>query len=114
LAAAFSRYTPLVQGIIVSWNPGAQRLKGYSAEEVLGRHFSIFYPPEDAAKPETELQIARTQGKYAEEGWRLRKDGTRFVASVVITAIRDGEGRLRGFSKVCFVVCSFDGICVFF
>ena len=89
-------------GKIVTWNEGAQRIKGYSADEIIGRHFSIFYPPEDARnrKPDWELEIARREGRYMEEGWRLRKDGTRFWASVVITALRDQTGRLRGFGKV--------------
>jgi PAS domain S-box-containing protein len=70
--------------------------------EILGRHFSIFYPPEDVAagKPATELQIALSEGRYAEEGWRVTKTGTRFWASVVITAVRSPSGELRGFAKV--------------
>ncbi len=90
------------EGVISSWNTGAQRIKGYSAAEIIGRHFSIFYPPEDIAdgKPARELVIAEREGKYEEEGWRLRKDGTRFWASVVITALKDETGQLRGFGKV--------------
>ncbi|HNP72260.1 MAG TPA: ATP-binding protein [Kouleothrix sp.] len=89
-------------GIIVSWNTGAQLIKGYSAAEIIGKHFSIFYPPEDIAddKPARELLIASTQGRYEEEGWRLRKDGSRFWANVIITALHDADGRLRGFGKV--------------
>jgi PAS domain S-box-containing protein len=89
-------------GVIASWNEGAQRIKGYRADEIIGRHFSVFYPVEDTKnrKPEWELEIARREGRYAEEGWRLRKDGSRFWASVVITALRDETGRLRGFGKV--------------
>ena len=89
-------------GKIVTWNDGAQRIKGYAADEVIGRHFSIFYPPEDARnrKPDWELETAKREGHYMEEGWRLRKDGTRFWASVVITALRDQTGHLRGFGKV--------------
>ena len=89
-------------GVIASWNEGAERIKGYRADEIVGRHFSIFYPLEDTRnrKPEWELEVARREGRYAEEGWRLRKDGTRFWASVVITALRDETGRLRGFGKV--------------
>ena len=89
-------------GRISSWNPGAARIKGYRADEILGRHFSVFYPPEDvkADKPARELVIARAEGKYEEEGWRIRKDGSRFWANVLITALRDSEGRLRGFAKV--------------
>lgn len=89
-------------GVISSWNVGAQRINGYDADEIVGRHFSIFYPPDDiaAGKPERELVIAEREGKYEEEGWRLRKDGSRFWASVVITALKDEMGSLRGFGKV--------------
>ena len=90
------------QGYITSWNAGAQRLKGYSADEVIGNHFSIFYPPELVAKghPQHELEIAEAEGRYEEEGWRIRKDGTKFWANVVITALRDNKGDLTGFAKV--------------
>ncbi|MFF4615464.1 PAS domain-containing sensor histidine kinase [Nonomuraea jabiensis] len=90
------------RGRIVSWNAGAQRIKGYAAEEIIGTHFSVFYPPEDiaAGKPFTGLEAAAADGRWGEEGWRVRKDGTRFWASVVITALRDGRGELRGFGKV--------------
>ena len=89
-------------GRIASWNLGAQRIKGYLEGEVIGRHFSIFYPPEDVARghPQRELEIAQAEGVYEEEGWRVRKDGTTFYAHVVITAVRDEEGRLRGYGKV--------------
>ena len=89
-------------GHIESWNEGARRIKGYSQEEILGQHFSIFYPPEDVerGKPERELREAEAKGVYEEEGWRVRKDGSRFWASVLITALRDEAGQLRGFSKV--------------
>ncbi len=89
-------------GTIVTWNEGAQRIKGYTADEIIGRHFSIFYPPDDVRndKPGWELEVAKREGRYEEEAWRLRKDGTRFWASVVITALRDETGRLRGFGKV--------------
>jgi PAS domain S-box-containing protein len=89
-------------GRIVSWNPGAERIKQYRAEEIIGQHFDRFYPEEDlkARKPEMELRVAASEGKYEEEGWRLRKDGTRFWANVLITALRDEAGNLRGFSKV--------------
>jgi PAS domain S-box-containing protein len=89
-------------GLVTSWNQGAERIKGYRAEEIIGRHFSIFYPPEDlvAGKPDRELRVARREGRYEEEGWRLRKDGSRFWASVLITALYDDAGRLRGFAKV--------------
>jgi PAS domain S-box-containing protein len=89
-------------GHIVSWNPGAQRIKQYQAEEIIGEHFSRFYPMEDvqAGKPEQELRVAATEGRYEEEGWKLRKDGSRFWANVIITALRDQAGSLRGFSKI--------------
>src|SRR5262245_16768269 len=89
-------------GHIVSWNSGAQLIKGYTAAEIIGRHFSTFYPQEDIrdGKPEWELRIATTEGRYEEEGWRLRKDGSRFWANVLITALFDQHGELRGFAKV--------------
>jgi PAS domain S-box-containing protein len=89
-------------GHIVSWNQGAERIKGYRAEEIIGKHFSIFYPAEDVAqgKPPRELEIATREGRFEEEGWRLRKDGSRFWANVVITAVLDEQQRLRGFAKV--------------
>jgi PAS domain S-box-containing protein len=89
-------------GDIVSWNEGAKRIKGYESKEIVGRHFSCFYPAEDVqnGKPEHELQHATENGSYQEEGWRLRKDGSRFWADVVITALHDESGQLRGFSKV--------------
>ena len=89
-----------IKGRIVTWNRGAQRIKGYTASEIIGRHFSVFYPPEDASKPEAELRIAAREGRVEDEGWRLRKDGSRFWANVVITALRDEKGRLKGFGKV--------------
>jgi PAS domain S-box-containing protein len=89
-------------GHIASWNRGAERLKGYTAEEIIGRHFSTFYTPEDLERdhPANELEIALREGRYEEEGWRVRKDGTRFWASVVITAVRDAEGTHVGYGKV--------------
>jgi PAS domain S-box-containing protein len=89
-------------GHITSWNAGAERIKGYRAEEIVGRHFSVFYPPEDVAagKPARELEIAVVEGRLEDEGWRLRKDGTRFWANVVITAVFDERGVLQGFGKV--------------
>jgi PAS domain S-box-containing protein len=89
-------------GHITSWNTGAQLIKGYTASEIIGQHFSIFYPPEDIAaeKPERELRIATAEGKYEEEGWRLHKDGSQFWAHVLITALYDSQGVLRGFGKV--------------
>jgi PAS domain S-box-containing protein len=88
------------RGHIVSWNDGAERIKGYRAEEVIGQHFSIFYPPEDQDKPAYELKMVAEQGRLEDEGWRVRKDGSRFWANVIITALRDGKGQLRGFVKV--------------
>ena len=89
-------------GHVASWNAGAQRSKGYSAEEIIGQHFRVFYPPAKQAEkhPERELEIARDEGRYEEEGWRLRKDGSRFWAHVTITAVHDEEGVLVGFAKV--------------
>lgn len=89
-------------GHIASWNSGAQVIKGYAAQEIIGQHFSIFYPPEDVrdGKPERELRIAVAEGRYHEEGWRIRKDGSRFWASVLITALFDAHGQLYGFGKV--------------
>ncbi|HEX6534684.1 MAG TPA: PAS domain-containing sensor histidine kinase [Gemmatimonadaceae bacterium] len=89
-------------GHIISWNAGAERIKGYRPGEIIGRHFSVFYPPEDiaAGKPDRVLEIAAREGRVEDEGWRLRKDGTPFWASVVITALRDASGALVGFGKV--------------
>ena len=89
-------------GTIVSWNSGAERIKGYRAEEIIGRHFSVFYTPEAVARahPEHELAVARREGRFEEEGWRVRKDGSHFWASVVITALFDEDGDLLGFGKV--------------
>jgi PAS domain S-box-containing protein len=91
-----------VDGTVVSWNAGAQRIKGYTAGEIVGRHFRVFYPPEDCATrhPEHNLELALLAGSHAEEGWRVRKDGSRFWASVVITAVYDDAGRHVGYAKV--------------
>ncbi|MFJ7948552.1 PAS domain-containing sensor histidine kinase [Streptomyces sp. NPDC096354] len=90
------------QGYVISWNAGAERIKGYSADEIVGRHFSTFYPTEDksAGKPQWELETAVAEGRLEDEGWRIRKDGSRFWANVVITALWDDKGVLRGFGKV--------------
>ena len=90
------------EGRVTTWNRGAELIKGYRAEEIVGKHFSRFYPPEDieARKPDRELETATTTGRCEDEGWRVRKDGSRFWASVVITAVRDPHGKLRGFVKV--------------
>lgn len=89
-------------GRIASWNLGAQLNKGYVAEEVIGRHFSIFYPQDkrEAHWPEHELECALRDGRFEDEGWRVRKDGTRFWANVVITALFDEQGEHRGFAKI--------------
>jgi PAS domain S-box-containing protein len=89
-------------GIVSSWNAGAENIKGYQAHEIIGHHFSRFYPPDAirAGWPKTELEYATRDGRFEDEGWRVRKDGTRFWANVVITALRDSDGRLRGFAKV--------------
>lgn len=115
LQQAETRYRLLIDGIqdyaiymldptghVVSWNAGAERMKGYQAAEIIGRHFACFFTPEDIAsgKPGAELHTAMTTGRYAEEGWRVRKNGSRFWASVVVTALHTDDGRLRGFAKV--------------
>lgn len=89
-------------GRVVSWNDGAARISGHSENEIIGKHYSIFYPPEDAQNglPEEALKLAFTQGRFEGEGWRMRKDGTRFCASFVLTAIRDSNGNHQGFAKV--------------
>jgi len=89
-------------GIIQTWNPGAQRVKGYSAKEIIGRHFSIFYTEADrlAGKPQSGLKTALSEGRFEDEGWRVRSDGSLFWADVVITAVYDNEGTLRGFAKI--------------
>ena len=89
-------------GFIASWNSGAERIKGYAAEEIIGKHFSQFYPAEarESGWPEHELQMAAQQGSFIDEGWRLRKDGTKIWAHVTITALRDSEGRLLGYAKL--------------
>src|SRR5713101_6278448 len=88
-------------GIVTNWNAGAKRIKGYEAREVIGRHFEIFYLPEDRAAgiPARSLATAREKGKFEAEGWRLRKDGMKFLASVVIDAIYE-DGELIGFAKI--------------
>ncbi|HET7596209.1 MAG TPA: PAS domain-containing protein, partial [Burkholderiales bacterium] len=90
------------EGTILSWNLGAQIIKGYTTGEIVGKHFSIFYPPEAIARewPERELRTAAADGRFEDEGWRVRKDGSRFWANVILTALRDDDGRVIGFSKV--------------
>ena len=91
-----------VDGCVLTWNPGARRLKGYPPEEIIGRHLSTFYTEEDRAAglPQWGLRRALEDGRWEHEGWRVRRDGTRFWANVVITALRDADGRHRGFAKV--------------
>jgi PAS domain S-box-containing protein len=90
------------EGVVVTWNAGAQRFKGYHPDEIIGRHFSMFYTDEDraAGRPVHALQVARDNGKFEDEGWRMRKDGSRFWASVVIDPILDADGELMGFAKI--------------
>jgi PAS domain S-box-containing protein len=89
-------------GHVVTWNPGAQRFTGYTASEIIGRHFSVFYPEETVAAgfPQYELEVATREGRFEDEGWRVRKDGSRFWADVVITALCNDAGELIGFAKV--------------
>ncbi len=93
------------EGHVASWNPGARRLKGYEPDEILGRHFSNFYTPEDrdAGEPWRGLEAAKREGRFENEGWRIRKDGSRFWASIVIDAIRDDDGHLIGFAKITVI-----------
>ena len=90
------------QGYIESWNAGAENIKGYKVDEIVGKHFSLFYPEEDKQrdKPGLELKVAEEVGRFEDEGWRIRKDGSRFWANVVITALKEKDGSLRGFVKV--------------
>ncbi len=90
------------KGTVLSWSSAAERLKGWKASEIIGQHFSRFYPPEDNArgKTDTELRIAAQDGRFEDEGWRIRKDGSRFFASVVITCLRTTDGEVRGFGKI--------------
>jgi len=90
------------EGRVLSWNAGARQMKGYEAAEVIGRHFSMFYPSDllDVDWPQRELDAARVQGRFEDEGWRLRKDGTRFWANIVLTRLIDADGALRGYSKI--------------
>jgi PAS domain S-box-containing protein len=105
LVAGVSDYAIFVldaQGHIVSWNRGAEQIKGYRAHEIIGKHFSVFYPPESVAQhwPEYELKLAEEEGRFEDEGWRVRNDGSRFWASVTITAIRNERGTADGFLKI--------------
>ena len=90
------------RGRVQTWSRGAERIKGYQPEEILGRHFSVFYTREDAerGRPQLGLTVAESEGRFEEEAWRVRKDGTTFWADVIISAVRDEAGDLRGFAKV--------------
>jgi PAS domain S-box-containing protein len=90
------------EGKVLTWNPGAQAMKGYTRDEIVGKHFSKFYPAEavQSGWPQRELILAEKEGRFADEGWRVRKDGTTFWASVIISALRGPEGKLSGFAKV--------------
>src|SRR5690242_14724636 len=90
------------KGFVTSWNAGAERIKGYTTEEIVGQHFSKFYTEEDRAAgvPKRVLETAREEGRFEGEGWRVRKDGSHFWASVVIDAIRDKKGKVIGFAKI--------------
>src|SRR5256714_15466820 len=89
-------------GRVLTWNAGAERLKGYRAEDIIGKHFSCFYPDDavKAGKPARMLALAARDGRVEDEGWRVRQDGSRFWADVVITALRDPDGSVIGFAKV--------------
>ncbi len=91
-----------LDGRVLSWSPAAERLKGWTADEIVGQPFARFYTEEDVrrGKPQLELEAAGTKGRFEDEGWRVRKDGSRFWASVVIAPLRDSEGKLRGYGKV--------------
>jgi PAS domain S-box-containing protein len=93
------------RGLVMSWNAGGERIKGYTAEEIIGRNFSCFFPAEDVAQghPEEVLRTTATLGRHEEQAMRVRKDGSRFLAHVIFTALRDATGQLRGFSE-----CSHD------
>src|SRR5438552_4210396 len=90
------------EGRVATWNAGAERIMGYRADEIVGKHLSVFYTPEAASLrwPDQELEFARADGRFEDEGWRIRKDGMRFWANTIITALRDKQGRLRGYAKV--------------
>ena len=90
------------QGRVATWNAGAERVKGYRAEEIVGKDFSVFYPDEAIARhqPEKELEVAKREGKFEDEGMRVRKDGSQFMANVIISAVRDAVGNLSGYAKI--------------
>ncbi|MCM2316679.1 MAG: PAS domain S-box protein, partial [Thermoanaerobaculia bacterium] len=90
------------EGGIVSWNAGAERIKGYKAEQIIGRNFSCFFPESEVemGRPQEVLGITAATGRHEEQGWRVRRDGSQFLATVTLTALRDGDGELRGFSAI--------------
>jgi PAS domain S-box-containing protein len=90
------------KGHVLTWSSAAEQLKGWKAAEIIGQHFSRFYPPEDVQKGKTEmeLRVAAENGRFEDEGWRVRKDGTRFWANVIITCLRGSDGQVRGFGKI--------------
>jgi PAS domain S-box-containing protein len=96
----YAIYAVDTKGYIVSWNIGAERIKGYTADEIIGKHLSIFYPEGMRHMPDVEMDVARREGRYEDESWRVRKDGSRFWASVILTAIRDDSDELVGYAKV--------------
>ena len=98
----YALYLLDLDGTIVSWNTGAERIKGYSADEIIGKNFSMFFTPEDlaAGKPARALHTAKTVGRFEDEAWRVRKDGTRFWASAVLDAVHGEDGAVIGFAKV--------------
>lgn len=100
--ADYAIYLLSPDGVITSWNVGAKRIKGYDPDEIIGKHFSLFYTPEDRdrGEPQIALETALREGKFEKEGWRLRKDGTRFWCHVVIDHIRDDDQSIIGFAKI--------------
>ena len=98
-ATNYAIYMTDPDGIVTIWNRGAERIKGWSSADIIGQHFSLFYPPEDiaAAKPQADLDRAAAEGRVEEESWRIRKDGSEFLASITMTALHDADGALRGF-----------------
>src|ERR671915_2286199 len=98
----YALYLLDLDGTIVSWNTGAQRIKGYTADEIIGKNFSTFFTPEDraAGKPARALQIAASVGRFEDEAWRMRKDGSRFWASAILAAVRAPDGAVIGFAKI--------------
>ena len=98
----YALYMLSAEGVVTSWNAGAERMKGYTPDEIIGRHFSQFFTPEDkeAGLPQKALAQARQDGRFESEGWRVRKDGTRFWVSAVLDAIHDEAGSFVGFAKI--------------